>query len=148
MQFSSGNPVNASTGQLTVVAGCDYKAADGNGAAWVNIAGTWPNLAGATPYLVGYRGNQPIPSVPPQGFLTQTLAPNFPAPLLGPVAGSIVTPSGANQKVAVDLTALNTAVQPSPSALDTHSYALFAVLSNGDVIPLQTGPLLVLGAQS
>lgn len=135
--FASGNPF--ANGTLTTLSGCDYKAADGNAAKFVNAAGTWPTLTG-TPYLVGFRGNQPIPAIPPTGVATNTLAPNFPAPLLGPIAGTIVVASGANQEVDFDIPALASAVAPCPSPTDLYAFAVFCQLTNGDVVPLETGP--------
>lgn len=139
-QFASGNPV--ANGTLTTMSGCDYKAADGNAAKFVNAAGTWQSLAGAgvVPYLVGYRGNQPIPLPVPQGTLTNTLAPNFPNALMGPIAGTVIVPTGANQEVDFDIPALSSAVSPCPSPTDLYAFAVFAQLANGDLVPLQTGP--------
>src|SRR5579864_3081747 len=143
--FSGGNPYSSSTGQVTIVAGDDYKAADSRAAKFVNSAGTWPSLAGATPYFVGQSGN-----FPPQQPLTLSPGiayppPNFPAALIAPIAGTVIVASGANQEVDFDLPAAATNVRPCPTVTDLYSFAVYAVLANGDVVTLLTGPLQVLG---
>ena len=139
MIFPSGNPV-APNGQLTLLAGCDYKAADGNAAIWTNAAGSWVNLTAAAVYLLAFRGSFPIPPQP------ATLGPPqwFPPPVLGPILGTVVTPTGA-QQVSFDIPAASSGIRPSPSPTDLYAYAIFAQLTNGDVVALQTGPLYVQG---
>ncbi|MDE2100057.1 MAG: hypothetical protein KGL39_22575 [Patescibacteria group bacterium] len=143
--FTSGNPF--ANGVLTTLAGCDYKAADGNAVKIINAAGTWPTLTG-TPWLVGYRGNQPIPAPVPVGTLESLVVPQFPNPLLGPIAGTIAVASGANQEVDFDLPALATSVTPCPTATDLYCFAVFCQLANGDIVPLQTGTWNALGVGS
>lgn len=145
--FTSGNPYSSVTGQLTTLGGCDYKAADGNAAKFVNAAGTWPTLTG-TPYLVGFRGNQPVPTPVPIGTLTSFAVPQFPNALLGPIAGAIIVASGANQEVDFDLPAIATSVPPCPSPTDLYAFAVFQQLANGDVVPLLTGPWSAQGVAS
>lgn len=145
--FAAGNPVQAS-GQVNLVAGADYKAVDGQAAVFTNKAGTWVDLTGATVWFVGFIGNFPLSNlqtpvagvaIPPQWF---------PPPLIAPVQGSVVTPSGANQQVSFDLPATVTGVRPCGSPNDLFAYAVYAALANGDIVPLQTGPLFVQGVGS
>ena len=144
--YITGNPVQGGT--LTILAGCDYKAADGNAAIFTNVAGTWPNLTGATPYLVGFRGNQPIPQVISPLVISPTVAAGFPSALLGPTAGTVTTPTGANQAVSFDLAYTQTAITPCASPTDLYSFAVYAQLSDGNLVPLQTGDLMVKGVGS
>lgn len=95
----------ASGGAVSIVQGDDYATADGRALEWVNAAGSWPDLTGATIKF----------SV---GSLT--------------VTGSVVTPSGANQKVRVELTA----VQTGALALGTFRYDVEATLSTGRKVTL------------
>jgi hypothetical protein len=144
MPLLSGNPVNAATLQVTLMAGDDYKAADGRALLFANPNGNWPNLAGAAIWFVGQAGN-----FPPQQASGIPLPLIFPAALIPPVAGTVVTPTGANQAVQVELPAASTSfVRPSPSPTDLYSYAVYAVLANGDIVTLQTGPLQVLGVSA
>ena len=140
--FPAGNPFSAATGQVTIVAGCDYKAADGNAAIFENAAGTWPNLTGASVYFVAQQGN-----APPQLPSTIPLPLNFPAALIPPIQGTVTTPTG-DQKVSFDLPASQTGIRPTPSPTDLYAFCVFAVLANGDVVPLITGPLQVLGVSA
>ena len=144
--FATGNPYNATTGQLTFVAGCDYKAAEGNGVVITNPAGNWPTLSGAV-YLVVQNGN-----FPPQQPVTfapgiEYPPPNFPQALIAPIAGTIAVASGTSppQEVTFDLPAAATMIRPCPTPNDLYSFAVYAVLTNGDVVPLLTGPCQALG---
>jgi hypothetical protein len=140
--FATGNPYSSTTGQLTIVAGDDYKAVDGRAAKFTNAAGTWVNLTGAAIWLVVSSGN-----FPPQQPSNVPLPLAFPSALIGPVAGSVITPTGA-QEVDVDLPAVNTSVRPSPSPTDLYAFAVFAILPNGDIVTLLTGPCQVLGVSA
>lgn len=144
--FTGGNPYSSTTGQVTIVAGDDYKAADGRAAKFTNGAGSWPDLTGAAVYFVGQNGNFPPQS--PQTFFPGLASPpsNFPGALIAPVAGTVIHPTGASQEVDFDLPAASTAVRPCPTVTDLYAFAVYAVLSNGDVVTLLTGPLQVLGA--
>ena len=137
-----GNPWSASAGQMTIMAGDDYKAADGRAAIFTNTAGanTWPNLTSASVYFVAQNGN-----FPPQQPSTVPVAMLFPAALINPVLGTVVTPTGASQQVRFDIPASSTNIRPTQSANDLYSFAVFAILSNGDIVTLITGPLEVLG---
>ncbi len=139
--FTGGNPVV--NGTLTIVAGCDYKAADGNAAVFANSAGSWSLPAGSTPYLVGYTGNLPVP--PPLPLVDSQV---FAGALIGPIAGTVTVPTGASQAVSFDLPSTSTSVRPCGSANDLYSYAVFLQLANLDVVPLETGPLNVQGVAS
>jgi hypothetical protein len=141
--FSAGNPYSSTTGQLTIVAGDDYKAADGRAAVFPNPAGSWPNLTGAAIWLAGANGN-----FPPQQPATVPLALNFPNALIAPIAGTVVVPTGVNQAVQVELPAASTGVRPSPSPTDLYAFAVFAILPNGDIVTLLTGPLQILGVSA
>lgn len=139
--FPTGNPVNTS-GQLTLLGGCDYKAADGNAAIWTNQAGSWNNLTSAAVYLVAFTGSFPLPPV----SSTTVIPPQwFPPPLISPIKGTVVTPTGNGQQVSFDIPASASAVRPNGSPTDLYAYGVYAQLTNGDVIPLVTGPLYVKG---
>lgn len=140
--FAVGNPYNATTGQVTIVAGDDYKAADGRGCVITNAAGTWPDLTTAKVYFVGQNGNFPPQQPQAPGGTLQPLA--FPNALIAPILGTVVTPAG-NQQVSFDLPAASTAIRPNPTVNDLYAFALYAVLASGDIITLLTGPLQVLG---
>jgi hypothetical protein len=142
MPLLSGNPVSAS-GQVTIMAGDDYFAADGRALVFTNVPGNWPDLTGAKVYFVASAGN-----FPPQQPSTVPLPLSFPAALIAPILGSVVTPSGANQAVQFELPALNTGVRPSPSPTDLYAYAIYAVLADNHLVTLQTGPLQVLGVSA
>lgn len=139
MPLLSGTPV-AANGQVTIVAGDDYKAADARAMVFPNPAGSWPDLTNAAIWFVGQSGN-----FPPQKPSALTLPIAFPTALIPPTAGTVVHPTGTTQSVQVELSAAGTNVRPSPSPTDLYAYAVFAVLANGDVVTLQTGPLQVLG---
>jgi hypothetical protein len=143
--LTPGNPVN-NVGTLTLLAGCDYKSADGNAAIWTNAKGTWPSLSGASVYLAGYRGNQQIPMVVPPGTITNTCNPSYPLPIFGPVSGTVTAGTqGSLQSVSFDIANSYTALTPCPSTCDTYSYGVFAKLSNGDIVGLFTGRLVIVG---
>lgn len=91
------SPASA-TGDVTVYQGDDYHNTDGRAIEWSNAAGTWPDLTSAT-VVFGVRA-------PNGSSFTAT--------------GSVVTPTGAGQKVRVELTATQTALLvdwPTPSEL-------------------------------
>jgi hypothetical protein len=146
--FIPENPVGTD-GTLTILGGCDYAAADGSAARFINPAGTWPNLTGTKPYLIGYRGNHAIPVIVQPGILFSDIGWNSPPPIMGPIAGTVIVAQGPNQEVRFDLPAGETAMQPCGSPNDLYSYAVIVQLAGSlHVIPLQTGPLNVLGAAS
>src|SRR5579872_5596204 len=103
MPLLSGNPV-AANGQVSIVAGDDYKAADSRALVFANPAGSWPNLTSANVFFVGQAGN-----FPPQQFVPTSVVDavplqlNFPAALIAPVQGTVVNPSGSSQSVSFDL---------------------------------------------
>lgn len=142
MPLLSGNPLSSS-GQITIMAGDDYKAADSRAMVFANTAGSWPNLTSAAIWFVGQAGN-----FPPQQPSNIPLPLAFPSALIPPQAGTVVSPSGPTQAVQVELSATFTSVRPSPSVTDLYAYAVFAILSNGDIVTLQTGPLYVLGVSA
>ena len=147
MLFATGNPVDPATNQVTLLAGCDYKAADGNALAFVNNGpGAWNSLVSATVYFVAFRGNFPLPPVLPVTALP--VAAWFPPAIIAPIVGTVVKAGSPNQQISFDLTAAQTAVRPSPSANDPHSYAVYAQLADGNVVPLLSGPLVVMGVGS
>src|SRR5689334_23993175 len=94
------NPWDASAGQMTIMAGDDYKAADGRAAIFTNTAGanTWPNLTSAKVYFVAQSGN-----FPPQQPSTIPVALLFPSALISPVLGTVNTATGASQQVQFDI---------------------------------------------
>ena len=105
-------------GNLNLIAGDDYSAADGRALVLTNAGGTWPNLTGATLELVAHRNG------------ARRLA--FP--------GEVTTPTG-NQTLRFQPTA-----DQLPKPLDaatswTYRFAITATLANGHTVTLQTGDL-------
>jgi hypothetical protein len=119
MEVNIVSPV-AEDGDVTIVRGDDYLAADGRALDFVNAAGTWPNLTSAVIVLTARRRG---------------------CSALGPVAGSVITATGPNQKVRVELThTLTGSLAPAPPA---YRYDVQATLSDGSIVTLQLGDLEV-----
>jgi len=109
-----------------IVAGDDYKAADGRALTWTSgPVQTWPDLAGATLTMV-VGEHQP------------NLLPFLPATFTGTVPGTPAAPT----TVSLDITAAQTSNIPSSE----YDYQLVATLTNGDKITLAYGHLTVLAA--
>jgi len=101
-------------GDVEIVQGDDYSSSDSRALDWTNEGGTWPDLTGST--IVWHVRD---------GKLA--------------VTGSVITPSGINQKVRVEPTAAQTAsVRPGRYFFDTK-----ATLSSGRVVTLVKGFVLV-----
>lgn len=100
-------------GDFAVVAGCDYKAADGRSIDFTDSASTWPNLTAAS-------------------AVTLTVYPLPGSASLTPVSYSMsfVTVGSSNQKVRLELTAAQTATMPSGQ------FKVVATLSDGDQVNL------------
>jgi hypothetical protein len=111
------SPLSAS-GDLTLIAGDDYLDADSRALSFTNSAGTWPNLTGATITLVAIRNGSTLIEV----------------------TGSVVTPTGS-QSVKVEPTAADLAPPSNASASWEYIYGVYATLSNGHKVTLQTGKL-------
>ena len=64
---------------------------------------------------------------------------------LGTIAGTVVTASGANQTVSFDVTSAETKTLAPNAPATPYFYEVLATLaSSSDLIPLQTGSLLIL----
>lgn len=111
------SPLSAS-GDLTLIAGDDYLSADGRAIEFANTAGTWPNLTGATIFLIAIRNGSTLIEV----------------------LGSVVTPTGS-QLVKVEPTADDLATPANAAASWEYTYGVYATLSNGHKVTLQTGRL-------
>lgn len=103
-----------------VVAGDDYKAADGRALSW--SSGMWPDLASATLSMV-------------VGHSQYNLYGNLPVTWTGTVPASPDAPTTVSLDVA--------AAQTAALVQDEYDYMLHAVLSDGDVITLAIGKLTV-----
>jgi hypothetical protein len=143
--FAGGNPFNSTTGVLTLFAGADYKAADGNAAVFTNAAGNWQSLAGASILLAVFNNNLPLAKATSGGVIPPSW---FPPPLIAPLAGSVIVPTGAGQQVSIDIPSASTSVRPCASPTDLYSFALSATLADGNTVPLWSGPCNILGAGS
>lgn len=107
----------AQSGEVTLVRGDDYAAADGRALEWENEEGAWPNLTSATITFA----STPIGST----SLSKT--------------GAIVVPTGAGQLVRVELTASDTEdLEPG-----TYRYDLQAELSSDRKVTLARGRLTI-----
>lgn len=113
------NVVGAVTGAgvVNLTQGGDYLDADGRDLQFVNAAGSLPNLTGATPCLVLKNAGTTHAAI----------------------SGTVVTASGANQRVDFDVTDTTTNLLTA----ERGTYEVYAVLSNGSVIPIETGVLNV-----
>jgi len=110
-QITTVSPV-AQDGDVEIYQGDDYDNADGRAIDWTNLLGTWPDLTGAT-ITVAIKG-------------------------VGSFTGSVVTPTGAGQKVRLELTRAQTLTIPA----DQHSFEVRATQSvalGSDVITLVEG---------
>jgi len=95
---------------VEIVQGDDYNNTDGRALDWVNAAGTWPDLTGAAIKFTATKdGETPFTK-----------------------AGTVVTPTGANQTVRVELTAAETA----PLAVGKWNYDVQATLTSGRIATL------------
>lgn len=104
---------------LTLIKGDDYNNGDtGREVYWPNPAGTWPDLTGAT--ITFGAGHARTASV-----LQKT--------------GTVVTPTGANQKVRVNFAAADT----DDLSAETYRYDVQATLSNGRIVTLARGRLFL-----
>jgi hypothetical protein len=111
-------------GNAQLVRGADYYAADGNALEWNQTAlnAAWPDLTGATVALTART---------PGG-----------AALAFSVAAIVVTPSGSNKAVRVEIPRTLTA----ELAKGAYPFVLAATLSNGHVVPLFHGHILFVDA--
>lgn len=111
-----------------IVAGDDFKAADGRALTWTSAL--WPNVAGATlKMVVGH--DQP------------NVWGNLPVTWTGTVSASA---TGSPVTVSLDVTAAQTVTLPAGE----YDYTLEATLADTDVVTLAVGKLTVLappGAQ-
>jgi hypothetical protein len=113
-------PVDPVTGNAKVIIGDDYKAADGRALDWTNSAGTWPDLTAATIRFL-YSANG-------------LAAGNF--------AGSVVTPTGAGQRVRLELNAGQTGGM-APTIAGPTRFAVVATQPDGDSITIVRGLLTI-----
>lgn len=104
----------AEDGSLSLIQGDDYFNVDSRALEWINEAGTWPDLTAATVTLRLKRENG---------------TPNS-------VAGTVITPTGANQKIRVELTSAFTA---QLEACAHWTFEVEATLSNGHDVTLVIG---------
>lgn len=116
---SSGGQVPLTTHQQ-VVAGDDYKAADGRAITW--SSGAWPNLASATLTMV-------------VGHDEYNLYGNLPLTWTGSVPASPANPT----EISLDVPGTQTVNLPP----DQYDYTLSATLVDGDKIPIAIGMLTV-----
>lgn len=108
----------ASTNAVSIMRGDDYSNSDGRSLEWTNADGTWPDLTGATITLTVGQ---------PTTVVTKT--------------GSVVTPSGANQLVRVELTHTDT----TGLEIGTHRYDVQATLATSSrIVTLARGAFTVL----
>jgi hypothetical protein len=106
---------------VTVRRARDYANTDGRALEWTNADGTWPDLTGAT-------------------FVVLVARPNKSTALYS-FSGSVVTPTGAGQKVQLELTDEQLAI-----TADDYVYEGKATLASGNVVDLSgvSGPFGVL----
>jgi len=104
-------------GVLNLTQGGDYLTTDGRQLQFVNAAGSLPSLSGATPYLVLKNAGTTHAAI----------------------TGTVITASGANQRVDFDVTDTTTNLLTAIRG----EYEVYAVLSNGSVVPIETGVLNV-----
>lgn len=118
-QVTITNPVAANL-DIEIIRGDDYHHSDtGREIAWTNPDGDWPDLTGAT--ITFGAGLKKTPSVLQ-------------------ITGEVVTPTGAGQKIRVDIAADDTA-DLSP---ETYRYDVQAALTNGRTVTLASGKLELL----
>jgi hypothetical protein len=107
------SPITRS-GAITIVQGDDYDNDDGRAIDFVNEDGDWPDLTGAT---VSFIADNAVAST----------GADFSASM------SVVTPTGENQTVRLELTDTQTGTLD----LDKFDYSVKATLSNNNVVTLQ-----------
>lgn len=113
------SPVDALTGDATVYQGDDQQAADSRSLDW--SASSWPDLTGASIALTAHHARDPR--------LTAT------------ATGSVVTPTGEDATVRVELTSAETAaLTPGP-----YAFRVRATLASGNIVTLVVGTLTVVG---
>ena len=100
----------ATTEAITIIRGDDQKDADGRSLEFSTTdAATWPDLTGASITFTATKGTSTITK-----------------------AGTVVTPTGANKKVRVELDSADTASSPT----GTYDYDVQATLASGNKITL------------
>ena len=113
------SPVDALTGDATVYQGDDQQAADSRSLDWSESS--WPDLTGASITLTAHHERDPR--------LTAT------------ATGSVVTPTGEDKTVRVELTSAETdALTPGP-----YAFRVKATLASGNIVTLVVGTLTVVG---
>ena len=121
-QITTTSPV-AVSGDVTIVRGDDYNAADGRALDWTDVSAAWPDLTGATI------------AVTVQTTATTTWTK----------AGSVVTPTGSGKKVRVEPTAADTATFAGGAS---YPFDVQATLSSGRKVTLLRGTWYVLADYS
>ena len=121
-QVTTTSPV-AVSGDVTIVRGDDYNAADGRALDWTDVSAAWPDLTGATI------------AVTVQTTATTTWTK----------AGSVVTPTGSGKKVRVEPTAADTATFAGGAS---YPFDVQATLSSGRKVTLLRGTWYVLADYS
>lgn len=109
------SPVAAS-GDVEIIRGDDYSNLDGRALEWTNAAGTWPDLTGATITFTAEQSGKAITK-----------------------AGTVIVPTGAAQKVRVELTAAETIIAAGTWSFDVQA----ALATNGRIVTLLFGSLTV-----
>lgn len=121
-QINYVGPVNPQTGSVLLYIGDDYKAADGRALQWTNAAGNWPNLTSAAIAAFFKIGTT----------------------VYGPFAGSVITPTGANQQIQVELSSAQTSTLGATGTGGQSTIDVVATLSNGDKATLVDSAAIVL----
>ena len=121
-QVTTTSPV-AVSGDVTIVRGDDYNAADGRALDWTDVSAAWPDLTGATI------------AVTVQTTATTTWTK----------AGSVVTPTGSGKKVRVEPTAADTATFAGGAS---YPFDVQATLASGRKVTLLRGTWYVLADYS
>lgn len=111
-QITVVSPVSKDGGTITLYRGDDYFAADGRALEWTDTGALWPDLTGAT---VNFKA----------GTLTKACV--------------VVTATGVNKKVRVELSKTDINALPDPY----YAFEIEATLANGHVITLATGKLYI-----
>ena len=104
-------------GDIEIVRGDDYKAADGRALEWTS--GSWPDLTDADVLFTARTGDDVV-------AISK--------------AGSVVTPSGAGKRVRVELFQAETVLLTT----DKHRFDILATLSNGNTVTLVRAHMTVL----
>lgn len=111
------SPIATDGTTINIIRGDDYRNQDSRAISFTDAGGTWPDLTGGTVRLITY---------PPSGSGLN-------------VAGTVPNPGTTNQVAHFDLTAAQTTSMP----LGGYPYHCTATLSNGDVITLVEGEVIV-----